>query len=396
MTMQPPRRTGLLAVTRREIHVIAHSPFYLLFTFILPLASFGVLCGTFYREIPRDLPIVVCDKDHSNLSRRLTRMADAAAALAVAATVEDMLEGAEAVRTGEAYAILYIPSGFEQRVERGEAPAVTAYYNNQWLLTSSVISRAARDVVGTLSAGIDVRTRMMRGESPSQARERYEPIRLDAHMLFNPNLNYRYFLLPAVLAGLLQVFVIAVAVRAIGTELRHGTAAEWLAVAGGGPWRALLGKMLPYSVCFIVMVLFMLTLLMRFFGLPMYGSMDVLIVASILFVLAYQSMGFLIVTLSANLRLANSLAGFFSGPALAFAGITYPVIGMPLPAKIWSASLPVTHYLRILLEQALRGAPVQASAPTLLVLALFVMIPPALLVPRLGRLMRGPQYWGRL
>lgn len=389
-----PQPVGFLPVLRREIHVFAHSRFYLLFVFILPLISFGILGATFYQEIPRDLPIVVFDGDNSTLSREAIRMFDASSSLAVVAPVRDMTEGEDWIRQGKAYALVYLPSHLERDAKRGEAPVITVYYNNQWLLTSGVISRALRDVLGTLSSTLDVFTRMAKGENPSQALQRYEPIRLDQHPLFNPNLNYRYFLLPALLVTMIQVFVMMVTVRTLGTELRHGTAGEWLAVSGGRVSVALLGKLLPYSFCFIVLTVFMVVLLVRFFGLPMYGNSWVLFVASILFVLAYQSMGLAMVSLTANLRLANSFAAFYVGPAFAFAGITYPALGMPLPAKIWSWALPLSHYLNIIQQQALRGAPAQVSLLSLGFLALFVVIPPLLFASRMRRLMQDKKYWG--
>ena len=76
--------------------------------------------------------------------------------------------------------------------------------------------------------------------------------------------------------------------------------------------------------------------------------------------------------------------------------MTYPFIAMPLAAKMWGASLPLTHYLRILLQQALRGAPPQASALGLLTLLCFVVFPPLLCIRRLKRIMQDPNYWGHL
>ncbi|HOZ47214.1 MAG TPA: ABC transporter permease [Candidatus Hydrogenedentes bacterium] len=389
-------RLGFFAVLRREVHTIAHSPFYHLFTFILPLISFGILGALFYQESLTDMPIIVRDGDHSKLSRQLVRMADASATLKVVAHVQDLSEGTRYIREGKAYAMMYIPGDLEHDLKRGDAPPVTLYYNNQWLLTSGVIFRAAREVIGTLSAGLDIRSRMMKGDSPPQAWEQYEPIRVDQHLLFNPNLNYRYFLLPALLPTMIQIFIAMVTVRAVGTELKHGTAGEWLRVAGGRPWVAVTAKLLPYTLCFLVLTNFMVALLVRFAGVPLYGSLGVLLIGSFLFVLAYQSTAFALVAVFANLRLANSMAGFYTGPAFAFAGITYPALGMPPPAKLMSVALPLTHYLHVVLQQALKGAPPEVSAKPLFVLALFVILPPLLLMPRMGRLMRDPAYWGRI
>ncbi|MBX7258943.1 MAG: ABC transporter permease [Candidatus Hydrogenedentes bacterium] len=388
-------RTGLLPVVGRELRRMTRSRFYLMFLFVLPLTSFTVLYSTFYKGVPRDLPVVVYDGDDSTLSRQIIRMLDATPALAVAASVHDPKEGAAAIRTGRAYAMVYMPEDLERDAKRGDSPAVTAYVNNQWLLTSSVVSRAVRDVVGTVSAGTDMRMRVARGEYPSQAKETYEPIRVDQHLLFNPNLNYMYFLLPALFPTMIQAFVLMMAVWVVGTELKHGTAKEWLRVSGNRPLIALLGKLAPHTVCYFVLTCFSVVLLVRFLGVPMNGSPWVLALASLLFVLAYQAVGVLLVVFTANLRLASSLSGFYAGPAFAVAGVTYPAIAMPLGAKVWSWSIPLSHYLQVLLQQTLRGAPPQASAYHLGVMALFAFAIPLLTLPRLSQVMRDAKFWGR-
>lgn len=386
---------GLWRVVVREVRIITRSWFYVLFVFVLPLISFGILGAEFYQEIPRDLPIVVVDGDDSALSRQIVRALDASSALTVRATVRDRLEGAVRIREGNVYAMIYLPPDLEKDALRGEAPPITLYFNNQWMLVSSLISRAARDTVGTLSTQLDLHTRIARGEDPARAYESVEPVRVDQHLLFNPNLNYRYFLLPGLLPMMIQIFIMMVTIRALGTELRYSTARAWLAASGNRPWIAILGKLLPYTVCFMALTGFMLAALVRFANVPIYGNVWVLTLASVLFVLAYQSVGLMVIALAPNLRLANSIAGFYSAPAFAFVGITYPLIGMPLAAKLWSLSLPLYHYLHIMLQQALRGAPPEASIGPLLTLALFAAVPPALLMKRMGHLMRNPAYWGR-
>jgi ABC-2 type transport system permease protein len=393
---RPGVTRAFLRVLRREYHFIAHSPFCTLFIIVLPVLSFALLWGIFYEEVPRDLPILVRDADHSTLSRKLVRMIDASSLVAVTAEVDDVEEGAAYIRRGEGYAVFHIPADFECDVKRGDSAPVVLYYNNQSLLVSVLVSKAVREAVGTLSAGIDIKRRMAKGEHPVQAWERYEPIAMDQHPLFNPNLNYRYFLLPVILAAMMQVFIIIMSVKAVGGELKRGTAGAWLETAGGRPWIAMTGKQLPYTGAYIVVTGFMVAITLRYAGVPIYGNLTVIILGSLLFVLAYQNMGFVMVALTANLRLANSLAGFYSGPAFAYTGVSFPAVGMPAAAKFISAFLPVSHYLHIFLQQTLRGAPVEASYPSLIALAAFVLIPPVLFMPRMHKLMREPTYWGRL
>ena len=395
-TSSDGRKVGLIAVMAREVKTIARSPFYVLFMFVFPILSAAVMWGIFASRVPRDMPVVVRDGDQSTLSRQVIRMTDASATIAVAATVQDAAEAARHLRQGRAYALIYLPAHMERDARRGQSPEISVYFNNQWLLCSGVILRALRGVTGTLSAGLDIRTRLMKGEHPAQAFERFEPIRLEAHPLFNPNLSYYQFLVPPAIVALLQVFVLMVTVRAVGAELRHGTAGGWLEAAGGRTWLALLGKLAPYTIAFVLLAFTTLAVLFRVGRVPNNSTPWVLASATVLYVLAYQSMGVFLIAVTANLRLANSVAGFYSGPAFAFAGITFPLIGIPPAVKVWSYSLPLTHYVHLYFEQAYRGCPAQTSASGLLVLLGFVLLPPLIYVPRMRQCIRNPKYWGRL
>ncbi|HOK09064.1 MAG TPA: ABC transporter permease [Candidatus Hydrogenedens sp.] len=385
-----------MKVLRRELHIIAHSPFYYLFTFILPIISFIILYAIFYQEIPRDLPIVVCNYQNSELARQIIRSADASASLKVALVTPNFQEGEQWLKEGRAYAMIYIPKNIEQKLMGNKEEAVVAFYNNQWMLTSSLISRALREVIGKISYQEEFYFRSQKGEPANYIPTFANPIALDSQPLYNPNLNYRFFLLPALLPSMIQAFIIMVMIRAFGSELKYGTVKELMDKAGGNYWIAIIGKSIPYTIAFSVLTLFMLTLLVYGANVPFEGDLSFVIVSSILFVLAYQSIGFAFVTLTSNLRMANSLGGFYAGPAFAFAGITYPVIGMPLPAKIWSYSLPITYYLKILLEQAIRGMPTWVSVTNMIILFLFFFIPLLILAPRWQRFATHPEYWGKI
>ena len=106
-------------------------------------------------------------------------------------------------------------------------------------------------------------------------------------------------------------------------------------------------------------------------------------------------MALLLVAVSANLRFASSAAAFYGGPAFAFTGITFPTFGMPLAAQLWGDLLPLTHFLALLLAQAMRGAPASAAVGPLAALLAFVVVLPPLALWRMRRLLSDPAYWGR-
>lgn len=369
--------------------------YYPVLLLVLPLLAFAWLWTIFAAGVPRDLPIVVVDGDNSALSRQLIRMVDATSTMRVTAQAPDIEAARTMVLRNKAYAILVVPAGMDRDVRRGESPKVVAYYNAQYLLPASLIRKDLRAVVGTLSAGLELRVREGRGEPARAALAHIEPIRVDFHTLFNPQLNYTYYLAATLLPTILQIFIVVAAVHAVGVELKEGTAGTWMEAAGGSAWRAVAGKLLPYAVHFTALALFMLVVLFRYMAVPLRGHLQVIAAATVLFVLAYLAMALLIIAWSANLRFATSIAAFYTTPAFAFVGITFPTFGMPGIGQAWGAILPLSHYLRIIVDQAIRGSAPATAMPWLGVLLAFVVGVPLISVWRVGEIARDPRYWGR-
>lgn len=388
--------TGVRAVARREWRRVRQGRLYGALLLGFPLASILCLVALFGSAVPMELPVAVCDQDHSALSRRLIRDLDATRALRVAQRLEDPREGIALYRRGLTYAVVTIPAGTQRRLLRGEDADIAASTNGQWLLVESTVRTELQRVVATLSAGVEFRRREGRGERAPAALTRLEPIRAERHILFNPNLNYAHYLLPALLPTMLQIFILLTAVLAVGAELRDGTAGDWLAAAGGSPWRAVAGKLGPHALWFTGLGLGVLTLLFGPLGVPQRGSALVLVAGTLLFTLAYLAVGLALAAWTANLRLATSLGSFYAGPAFAFTGITYPTLDMPALGRIWSDLLPLSHYLRLLVDQALRGAPADVAAGPLAALAAFALLAAAVSIRRVGRLAADPTAWGRV
>jgi len=371
-------------------------PLYALVTLIFPLTAFVIVWAIFCKGVPRDLPVAVNDGDHSALSRQLIRMIDASSTIAVAYRVTDPESGHRLIRKGKAYALIVLQNDFEEHVLSGKAPAVINYYNNGFLLPGSLIARDVRRAVGTLSAGLDQRFRQRRNHMTHVVSGAIEPIRVENHELFNPYLNYTYFLVSTLLPNMLQIFVLVMTVYALGVELKDGTAKEWLACSGERTWKAILGKLAPYTLLFGIVGLFMNTFLFRYLGVPLRGSPGIIVVATFLMILAYQAVGLFLVSITANLRLALSFSAFYASTAFAFVGVTFPTIGMPLAARIWAGILPLYYFIRIFVDQAMRGVPPDLDLSYLAVLLAFVLFVPVFPLFRMGQLMRDEKYWGRL
>lgn len=386
----------LSAGFKREWLRMRSRPLYLLLLIVLPLVGWGILAATFYQGVPRDMPVAVIDHDNSPTSRELIRSIDATSTMRVAAFATSPSEGEALMQSGEVYAVVLFEHDMERALIRGDSPPVVVFYNAQWMLPTNLIVKDLRTVFATASAVTNVKRRVADGESIYEAKRTSEPIRFDMRALHNPELDYSSFLLPALLATLMHIFVTLMTIHVIGTELKHGTAGDWLRTNNDSIVRALFTKISPYFLWYVLLGLALFAITYGPLGVPFRGSIVVFTGGYTLLCLAYIGVGMALITITANLRLATSMASFITGPAFAFAGITFPVVAMPLVAKLWALALPLTHFTMIVTQQGVSGYPASSSLKPLGILLAFSVGFIALSTALLRLVAQNPDKWGRV
>lgn len=382
-------------ILSRELKRIRRYPSFITLMVILPVVAFTYFGFLFSEGVARDIPIAVVDDDRTSMSRTLIDMFDATPSAQVAYTVQDLGEGEKLMKQGVVSAVTYIPRDFEKNILNNRPTTVVAYVSGVNITANGLVSKDLQTVATTYSSGVEIQLLMKNGLSEAEAYTQMMPVYLDKHVMFNPYINYGYYLLPSFMPMMLMVFTLLLTVFAIGTELRNGTAGEWLETAGGRIWPAVTGKLMPYTIAMLLMGAFMNVVMYKWLGVPMEGSLAIMIIANVLFVLAYQSVGILIISLLANLRLSLSLGGGYSVLAFTFSGLTFPRMAMSTGIKIMSYIFPFTLYTDVFVDQAVRGAPIVYSVQYLGLLSLFVLLP-LLCLPRLKKVATDKTYWGRL
>lgn len=384
---------GILAVLVRELRRMSSSAIYLFVVIVFPLACFFLFAEIFKNGVPHKIPIAVCDNDASLMSRKATRMVNATPSVDAIYKVSSFNEGKELMMRGKINALVVIPNNFEKDLYRATPTTIALYVNNVNILKGGLLDRDIRTALMTLNAGVDLQTRMKKGESSVQAMAQVMPVVLDKKMLYNPFGSYAYYLLTTLLPIMLQMFILTASVYAINIEMKKGTAREWLKASGFDVISAITGKILPYSVIFFIISLFMSTMLYQFIGVPLRGSRLVLILSNLFFVLAYQGIGILIACMTSNLRMGLSMSSAYAICAFTFSGLTFPFMGMPKIFGVLGQFFPFTQYLDIYISQGLRGAPLYTSLFPLGMLGLFILFP-LLFLPLLKKYMMYQKYWG--
>lgn len=383
------------AVLQRELVRMTHQPIYLTLMLVLPLLSFAFFALLFNQGVARNIPIAILDEDHTTLSRKVAQMIDDTPTAMVAYDIQDIDEGERLMREGRVMAIVQIPAFFEKCILSNTQTHIENYVSGTNITVNGLLSKDIQTAVTTFSAGIQLQLLTKQGLTEQQAMAQLMPVRFDRHVLFNPYINYGYYLAPSFLPMMLLIFVVLTTVFSIGTELKNSTAREWLRTADDSVGAALLGKTLPVTVGMFLLSLAMFVIIFKVVGTPLNGSLAIILTGTLLFIMSYQAISVLIVSLLANLRLSLSIGGGYSVLAFTFSGLTFPIMAMWEPMQWLSRLFPFTYYTDLFVDQMLRGAPVVCSLPDLGWMSLFVVLP-LLCLPRLKRVCTEQKFWGRL
>ena len=337
-----------------ELRYIAQNRVYLALITLLPAISL-LFFYSFFRNVSiESLPIAVVDYDNSSTSRSLVEMIDATAYARVEYSTQNTVEAQELIHSGRVYAAVVIPHDFESSVLRAEPSSVALYNNGTNISTNGFIEKDIQTVVTTLNAAVSIKN----GETIAEIL----PINIEQHILFNPELDYAAYLAPCFMPMMVMIFALLGTIMATTERKTKGV-------------KQLIGRCLPTTFAMIIFAMAMLITLFRTLQIPMNGSAWVVIVATILLVVDYQAIGLLLSTITRNRHLAISLGGGYSVLAFTFSGLTFPTMAMFSVLRIASHIFPFTYYMKIMVEQALRGAPIYVSLPKIGYMILFAAVP---------------------
>ncbi|MDQ0563756.1 ABC-2 type transport system permease protein [Rhizobium mesoamericanum] len=382
-------RPSFQVVFRREFDRFSRRRLLLFLTTVLPLLLMGILASVFSAGLATHLPIAVLDLDGTDLSRTIIRTVDATPDTAVARRVSDLAEGRQLILSGQVRGLLMLPINLERDVYGGRRPEVVFFYNTQTMTSGNLVLRGVNAAVPAVAAGIRLSLRTAEGQPLEAAQASLAPIPVQINPLFNPTLNYAHFLLAALLPSVLQVIVVTTMAYAVGLDVETPHRLRVLRRLGGGLWPAIAGKILPYTLLFLVVLGIADWVLFGVLEMPLRGNRYLLILAGILFILADQFIGVLLALLLRPMASAISIGTLLMAPAFGFMGIGFPRIGMNAFAYNWGQMIPGTWYLMARIDQTIRGTPLDLSWKPITVLLFMVLLFASLTALRL-EIIRAP------
>lgn len=350
----------LKALLVKEVLMMKRNPIIPKIILLMPVMVMLVLPLIANLEVKKVM-ISVVDNDHSQLSRRIISDLGCADGLHIRSVCGTHTEAMTEVERGEADVVMTIPESYSARLLSGN-PQIYIEANGVNATKSSLGSRyVALSVMNTLrewsgSTGHDV------------------PLdRVSVLNLYNPTLNFRNYMIPALMVVLIIIMCGFLPALNFVSEKETGTI-EAMNVTPVGKFTFVLSKLIPFWVVgmFVVTIGIMIGWLV--YGLVPVGNIGVIYLAAILFTLVMSGLGVLIANLSSTMLQSIFVMFAFIIIFQLMGGLFTPIGSMPQWAQIITYGVPPRYFIEIMRAVYLKGATVSDLWLQFTVLAGFALL----------------------
>ncbi len=329
-------------IWKEELKNIFKDSGVIIFFFLVPFAYPLVYAFIYTNEMVHEAKMVVVDHSDSFLSREFARRVNATGDVKIVGVYKDMDEAKCMLDQKEAYAILYFPSDFSKDLNSGRQATVSLYTDMSSLLFYKAYLLSATEV------SFDLGKELSRGRHPDVSEKaddiKVNPIPYESVAMYNPQMGFATFLVPAILILVIQQTLI-LGVGMLGGTAREKNKCHALVPVDQhfrGTLRIVFGKSLAYLILYVVVCIWVFAIVPRLFSFPQIGNPGVILL-------------FLLPFLTAAIFFAMTLSGFMTSresPMLVFvftsvillflSGVSWPKESIPGFWKIFGYIFPST------------------------------------------------------
>jgi ABC-2 type transport system permease protein len=344
-----------LAIMRKEVLHIFRDPRTLTLIFLIPVIQMVLLGYAATTDID-NISLAVLDADHTPESRALVRTFEATSYFNVTHYVETEEQFAALLDQGDVRAAMIVPRAYAERLLGGKRVEVG------FVIDGSDPTVASSVLAAALQTGQAERLRLISARSAG--------LEVRPTVWYNPGMESANFMIPALMGMVLQFLATMLAAMAIVRERELGTM-EQLIVTPIRPGELVIGKTAPYVVLSFFDLLEVLAVGVLWFGVPIRGSIWLLLALAALFLLGSLGIGILISTVTASQQEAMLLSFLIILPSIFLSGFFFPLEALPWALKALSYAVPLRYMLIIIRSIVLKGAGMAPLQNEVLILVAF-------------------------
>ena len=353
----------LLGIIRKEFIQLWRDALALTLALFVPVAMlfiFGYAINTDVKHIPT----VVWDQSGDVEAARLLEAFRNSQYFDLKFRARSFAEVTRFVDRGRAKVGIVIPPDFAQKLAARQGPTIQ-------VIVDASDPTVATSAINAASALGQARSIQILSEAIGRSAARGEPpLDVRVRAWYNPDLESAVFIVPGLVGALLMQTTVTVMAAAIVRERERGTL-EALIVSPIRRWELMLGKILPNLLVAYGQMTLALAVAHYVFAVPIRGSLFLLYLLSLVFMVGTLGLGIFVSTVSRTIPQALQLSFLTVLPSVYLSGLLFPIEGMPEPAQWLAALLPLTYYLKIIRGIVLKGVGVEHLWGQILPLVVF-------------------------
>jgi ABC-2 type transport system permease protein len=351
----------ILALTRKELLAILKDP-RSRFSLLLPPILQCLIYGYVATYDLNDVPYAVLDQDRSAASQQLLARLDGSGVFHRVANLNQAADVAKMINERKALLVVQIDQDFERRLLSGLQANVQVIADGR----NSNTAGTATGYINTIVDTFNTAWRMEHGESDP-------PVRLIARAWYNPNLETRWHMIPALIGTLTMLQTMLLTGLSVAREREQGTF-DQLLVTPFRPAEIMAGKALPAVLVGIVQATMILLVAQLWFRIPFAGSFFTLYAGLSVFLLAAVGIGLLLSSVAATMQQAMLFSFMLLMPFALLSGLTTPISSMPVLLQDFTLINPLRYAIEMAHRVYLEGVGLRLLFPQLWPLAIIAAV----------------------
>lgn len=352
----------------KEFKQIIRNSFLPKMIFMMPLMMMMVMPWAANQEV-KNVKLSVVDNDHSTYSERMLQKLTASGYFKLANVSATNSDATQSIESGEADIILEIQDDFERNIINEGVGHVMILANSvngtKGSLGSSYLSSILTDYAGELRSEYDGQTVVTSAEIPLfSVMPQYK---------FNPHLDYKVFMVPALMVMLLTMLCGFLPALNIVGEKEVGTI-EQMNVTPVKKMMFVMAKLIPYWIIGFAVISICMGLAALIYGIYPVGSLLTIFLFASIYILVVSGAGLVISNYSDTMQQAMFVMFFFMLIFILVSGLFTPVTSMPQWAQAITAVNPLKYFIQVMRLVYLKGSAFKELIPQFLALCGFAIV----------------------
>lgn len=344
----------IAAVIEKEMKEIVRDAVTVVVALLVPLVML-FLFGYAISVDVNNVPMGVVDEDRSPASRALVEQFVASGYFQLENSYRTADSAEAGLQRGTIKLALFVPSRFGEALARDEYVPVQVIVDGTYSATANLAAAYARTVIGTF------------------ARQTPPPVTVETRVWYNPALKSVTYVVPGLFGVILMAFPPLLTALAITREKQTGTIQQIFA-SPLTPAEFLAGKLVPYGLIAFVQIIMVIVVGFLWFGVPLHGSLALLLGVGLVYVFCTVGIGLLVSTVTNSQLVAMLLALIVTlMPSFLFSGFLFPIFTMPYVLQLYTRIFPAQYFVDFSRGLVLKGAGLPELWPSVLLILAYTL-----------------------